>query len=125
MSIDSNIRRYGEQGVRSSTTDPAKPCIGIAVIGSAVLKVPVVSSVREVALEVVRGDCIPTPAGDGDTQVLDVACRRREVDTVDVWVDGLANLLDNAVTYQLQYLVNGLTENSMFTFHIARRAGQC
>ena len=95
--IDSNLRRDGKQGVRSSAADPAKPCVGVAVVGSAVLKVPVISGVREVALEVIRGHCISTPTGDGDTQVLNVACGRWEVDTVDMWVDGLVDLLDDAM----------------------------
>ncbi len=95
--IDLNLRGDGKQGVRSSAADPAKPCVGITVVGNAVLKVPVISSVRKVALEVVRGHCISTPAGDGDTQVLDIACGRWEVDTIDMWVDGLADLLDDAV----------------------------
>lgn len=78
-----DIRRDGKECVTSSAGDPAKPIVGVAVIGDTVLEVPVVTGVGEVAPGVVGRDGITTPAGNRDAELLDVGSRLREVDAID------------------------------------------
>lgn len=75
---------------------PTKPSISISISGNTVLKEPIISSIGEVTIWVIRSDGVSTPSGGGDTQLLDVSCRLGEVDAVDEWVDGFLHALHDA-----------------------------
>ena len=91
-----NSRRDGHDSIRASSADPTNPIVCVAVVRHSVLEVPVISSIRKVAIGVVRCDSIASPARHSYTQCLDVTGGSREVDTVDVWVDSMVDRLYDA-----------------------------
>jgi len=62
---------------------PPNPIIRTPLIAHPVLKVPIIPRVGEAIERVIRSHSIPTPARDGDTEMLDVACGGGEVDAID------------------------------------------
>lgn len=83
-----NVRRNGQDGIRASTADPLQPRVGSTGVHHAILKVPIVAGVGEVAVRVVRSHGVSAPSRDTNAEVFDVRGVSGEVDPVNVRVDG-------------------------------------
>ena len=57
-----DARGHSEERGCAAALDHADPSIGIAVIGDAVLEVPVISGIGEITERIVSGNCVSSPS---------------------------------------------------------------
>lgn len=78
-----NVRRNCEESLRACPLHPSHPVIGSTFAGNTIFKEPIITGVCEMSIRIVRSDCIPTPAGNSDTEMFDVIGAGREIDAID------------------------------------------
>lgn len=78
-----HLRWYGYYRLRSSGFHPSNPIIGLAVIDVTILEVPIVACIGVPTKRIVGSDCISTPTGQGDAELLNVGRIRGEIDAIN------------------------------------------
>lgn len=91
---------------------PTVPSIRIWRVGNPVLEVPVVASICELSVRVVRRDRVSSPAREGDAKVAEIRGRGWEVYSVDEGRNGFCVGDGNAASQwvQLSYKIAGLNK---------------
>jgi len=88
-----DLRGNSKHTRRIGSMNPANPVIRTAVLTLTVFKVPVIPSIGEPVKRVVGSNRISAPSRHSDTEMLNVARRGGEIDTIHQGIDRGADRL--------------------------------